>query len=80
MSARCGATSSAIWPENLNFFQVNLFDLPFREGVFDFIYSLGVLHHTPDCEKAFKGLVRHHGKQDAINGARVVERKYVWIK
>lgn len=43
---------------NLNFFQANLFDLPFREGVFDFIYSLGVLHHTPDCEKAFKGLVR----------------------
>ena len=30
--------------------------LPFAPGTFDYIYSLGVLHHTPDCEAAFKML------------------------
>jgi SAM-dependent methyltransferase len=31
--------------------------LPFALESFDFIYSVGVLHHTPDCEQAFKILV-----------------------
>lgn len=39
------------------FFQADLFSLPFSPGSFDYIYSIGVLHHTPDCEKAFKSLV-----------------------
>lgn len=38
--------------------QASVFDLPFRPGTFDLIYSLGVLHHTPDCERAFKALPR----------------------
>lgn len=37
-------------------FQADVFSLPFAPGTFDYIYSLGVLHHTPDCEKAFKVL------------------------
>jgi SAM-dependent methyltransferase len=40
------------------FFQSDAFALPFASESFDFIYSLGVLHHTPDCEKAFKGLTK----------------------
>jgi SAM-dependent methyltransferase len=36
--------------------QASVFDLPFRPETFDVIFSLGVLHHTPNCERAFKGL------------------------
>jgi SAM-dependent methyltransferase len=34
--------------------QADVFNLPFKDVAFDFIYSIGVLHHTPNCEKAFK--------------------------
>lgn len=40
------------------FFQADVFALPFAPESFDYIYSLGVLHHTPDCERAFKVLPR----------------------
>src|ERR1700728_4957892 len=30
-------------------FQADVFHLPFAPESFDFIYSIGVLHHTPDC-------------------------------
>lgn len=43
--------------ENVRTLQANLFHLPFRPGSFDIVYSIGVLHHTPDCEKAFRQLV-----------------------
>lgn len=33
--------------------QADVFHLPFKKGVFDFIYSLGVLHHTPSTKEAF---------------------------
>ena len=39
-------------------FQADVFHLPFAPESFDFIYSIGVLHHTPDCEAAFKVLPR----------------------
>lgn len=39
--------------------QADVFELPFAPGSFDFIYSIGVLHHTPDCEKAFKSLPQY---------------------
>src|SRR5215469_13533032 len=38
--------------------QADVFALPFAPESFDCIYSVGVLHHTPDCEKAFKVLPR----------------------
>lgn len=37
-------------------FQADVFELPFAPETFDCIYSMGVLHHTPDCEKAVKTL------------------------
>jgi len=40
-------------------FQADVFELPFALASFDYIYSLGVLHHTPDCEKAFKNLPQY---------------------
>ena len=35
--------------DNVQLVQADVFRLPFRPGTFDFIYSIGVLHHTPDC-------------------------------
>jgi SAM-dependent methyltransferase len=40
-------------------FQADVFALPFAPESFDYIYSVGVLHHTPDCEKAFKSLPQY---------------------
>ena len=36
--------------------QADVFHLPFAPESFDYIYSIGVLHHTPNCEQAFKAL------------------------
>ena len=38
----------------LNCLQADLFEPPFRPETFDFIYSLGVLHHPPDPPGAFQ--------------------------
>jgi SAM-dependent methyltransferase len=40
-------------------FQADVFAMPFAPGSFDIIYSVGVLHHTPDCERAVKALPRY---------------------
>jgi len=42
----------------ISFVQADLFHLPFADQAFDLIYSIGVLHHTPDCKQAFKQLPR----------------------
>jgi len=39
--------------------QADVLALPFAPETFDCIYSIGVLHHTPDCEKAFKTLPQY---------------------
>ena len=39
--------------------QADVFALPFAPESFDIIYSIGVLHHTPDCEAAVKTLVKY---------------------
>lgn len=44
---------------NCSVVQADLFKLPFANDQFDLIYSIGVLHHTPDPEAAFRGLVKH---------------------
>ena len=42
---------------NCHFVQGDLTHPPFRPEAFDFIYSIGVLHHTPDTRAAFLALV-----------------------
>jgi len=44
--------------ETVRILQADLFRLPFRPGSFDVVYSIGVLHHTPDCEKATREILR----------------------
>lgn len=42
--------------ENVHIVQGDILKPPFKKEVFDFIYSFGVLHHTPDAQGAFKCL------------------------
>ena len=39
-------------------YQAEAEHLPFRDNSFDFVYSSGVLHHTPNTEKAIKEIFR----------------------
>lgn len=38
--------------------QADLFNLPFRDASFDVVYSIGVLHHTPDTAAAVRSIAR----------------------
>lgn len=42
---------------NVHYVQGNLFHPPFKERLFDLIYSSGVIHHTPDSKATFQKLV-----------------------
>lgn len=43
--------------ENCNVVQCDIYALPFLAKQFDFVYSLGVLQHTPEVKKAFTALL-----------------------
>ncbi len=43
--------------DNVTFLKMNIFNLYFKEAVFDYVISNGVLHHTYDTEKAFKNIL-----------------------
>ena len=43
--------------ENVYFIQADIYHLPFKPELFDFVYSLGVLHHLPTPEKGFKKIL-----------------------
>jgi SAM-dependent methyltransferase len=38
--------------------QGNILQMPFRPEIFDHAYSIGVLHHTPSTEMAFRSMAR----------------------
>ncbi len=42
---------------NIHIIQADLMRLPFKKKTFDFIFSEGVLHHTPNTRKAFQSLL-----------------------
>jgi len=44
---------------NIHIIQADIMNLPFRRRVFDFIFSEGVLHHTPNTQSAFHALAIH---------------------
>lgn len=59
------AQANLEWRPNVRVLQADLFQLPFAPKTFDIVYSMGVLHHTPDCERAFQtiaALVRPGGR------------------
>jgi len=43
--------------DSVHVLQTNIFNLPLPRGAFDFIYSIGVLHHTPNTRRAFARLL-----------------------
>ena len=43
---------------NVHLVQADVYHLPFRPATFDFVYSIGVLHHLPDPEAGFRAIVR----------------------
>ena len=42
--------------KNLHVIQADIYNLPFAPDTFTYIYSLGVLQHTPDVSRSFKAL------------------------
>ncbi|MCK4792834.1 MAG: methyltransferase domain-containing protein [Desulfobacteraceae bacterium] len=49
---------------NVTISQTSIFELPYPEGMFDIVYSCGVVHHTPDPKRA----VLEIGKRVASRG------------
>jgi SAM-dependent methyltransferase len=42
--------------DNVHFVQASIYELPFRDGTFDFCYCIGVVQHTPDTEKSLRAI------------------------
>ena len=51
-------TARSVCPQ-AHVIQADLGALPFRERFFDVVYSIGVLHHTPDTREYLSRVVRH---------------------
>jgi len=43
---------------NAHVVQASIYELPFRDGVFDLCYSIGVIQHTPDPARSIESLPR----------------------
>ena len=57
-SAIDAARSNMEGRSNVHFIQASIYGLPFREGTFDFCYSIGVIQHTPDPRESLKAIGR----------------------
>ena len=44
--------------KNVHFVQASIYELPFRDGVFDGCYCIGVIQHTPEPHKTLASLPR----------------------
>lgn len=42
--------------EDVHFVQASIYELPFRDGTFDFCYCIGVIQHTPDPPRSLRSL------------------------
>jgi 2-polyprenyl-3-methyl-5-hydroxy-6-metoxy-1,4-benzoquinol methylase len=59
LSAAAEVAAKNLADRQFTAFQADVFALPFAPESFDVIYSIGVLHHTPDCEAAVKALDKY---------------------
>lgn len=51
---------------NCHVIQADAFHLPFRPGVFDYVFCLGVLQHLPDPERGFYALAELPGSRGIL--------------
>ena len=71
---------------NLNVIQGDIYNLPFQEETFDFVFCFGVLQHTPDVKKAFMSLVPQLKKGGRLavdvyrKSWRVIFNSKYWIR
>jgi ubiquinone/menaquinone biosynthesis C-methylase UbiE/uncharacterized protein YbaR (Trm112 family) len=52
------AKANLIRHKNVHFVQASIYELPFRNNVFDGCYCIGVIQHTPDPPKSVRSLPR----------------------
>lgn len=64
--------------DNVHIVQADIFRLPFKRA-FDYAFSVGVLHHTPDPKKAFTSLAGKVKKGGAISAWIYGEENNSWI-
>lgn len=60
------AFSNLGFNKNIYIIQADIFGLPFKPESFDYIFSIGVLHHTPNTERAFRELPKFLKKDGEI--------------
>lgn len=61
---------------NVHIAQADLFNLPFKEGIFDSVFSNGVLMHTGDAKKAFTSITKHV-KQGGVLVAHLYHKRNI---
>jgi len=59
LSLACEVAAHNLGDREFVALQADVLNLPFAPESFDLIYSIGVLHHTPNCEQAFKSLPQY---------------------
>jgi ubiquinone/menaquinone biosynthesis C-methylase UbiE len=59
LSSACEVATENLSARDFAALQADALKLPFAPESFDYIYSIGVLHHTPDCEESFKSLPQY---------------------
>jgi SAM-dependent methyltransferase len=64
---------------NAHIVQADIFKLPFKSEAFDYAFSVGVLHHTPDPLKAFKSLASKIRKNGHLSAWVYGEENNDWI-
>jgi 2-polyprenyl-3-methyl-5-hydroxy-6-metoxy-1,4-benzoquinol methylase len=56
-SAVISAATMLLKSDNVRVTQASIDNIPFEDGAFDFVFSLGVLHHIPDTQLAMRKCV-----------------------
>lgn len=64
---------------NAHIVQADIYNLPFKKNVFDYAFSIGVLHHTPDPKKAFKSLASNVKKGGHVSAWIYGAENNEWI-
>ena len=63
----------------VHFVQANVMEPPFAPETFDHIHTTGVLHHTPDTEKAFLSFLRL-GRPGGRVYVQLYRRREAWVR